>query len=90
MLKSISKDLILITEKLKLVIPKVRFNNKKLNFVVDSLKRTTRDLDPKKEGLNVIVGLGIKANPLAKVNIDVDQIPAGEVIRNICKQRKNE
>jgi tetratricopeptide (TPR) repeat protein len=46
-----------IYKKLKIVIPKVRFEDRDLEFVVDFIKRTTRDLDDEGEGLNVIVSV---------------------------------
>jgi type II secretory pathway component GspD/PulD (secretin) len=46
-----------IYKKLQIVIPKVRFDDRDLDFVVDFIKRTTRDLDDEGEGLNVIVSV---------------------------------
>ena len=57
--KSVDQDKILggIYKKLQIVIPKVRFEDRDLDFVVDFIKRTTRDLDEEGEGLNVIVSV---------------------------------
>ena len=57
--KSVDQNKILggIYRKLQIVIPKVRFEDRDLDFVVDFIKRTTRDLDDEGEGLNVIVSV---------------------------------
>ena len=57
--KTVDEDNVLgsIYKKLKIVIPKVRFENRDLDFVVSFIKRTTRDLDEDGEGLNVIVSV---------------------------------
>lgn len=122
--KSVEQDKVLggIYKKLQIVIPKVRFEDRDLDFVVDFIKRTTRDLDEEGEGLNVIVSVndaggaaapGVDApavdalddalgDPIdgpaldapaapagggkARINLDADDIPVGEVIKYICDQ----
>lgn len=54
-----------IYKKLQIVIPKVRFDNRNLDFVVDFIKRSTRDLDEEGEGLNVIVSVDNKEQQAA-------------------------
>jgi len=46
-----------IYKKLQIVIPKVRFVDKDLAFVVDFIKRSTRELSSDCEGLNVFVAV---------------------------------
>ena len=60
-----------IYNKLQIVIPKVRFDDRDLDFVVDFIKRTTRDLDEEGEGANVIVSVDIKGNDSAPVEEDI-------------------
>lgn len=72
-----------VAQKLKLILPKVRFEDRELDFVVDFLKRATKGLDPKKEGLNVIINVNKK---LGKINLDADDIPVGEIVKYICEQ----
>ena len=64
-----------IYRKLQIVIPKVRFEDRDLDFVVDFIKRTTRDLDEEGEGLNVIVSVdsAAQASP-----VDVDDDPLAD------------
>ncbi|MCH2205118.1 MAG: hypothetical protein MK132_04505 [Lentisphaerales bacterium] len=62
-----------IYKKLQIVIPKVRFEDRDLDFVVDFIKRTTRDLDEEGEGLNVIVSVDSEA-AAAPAGIDDDPL----------------
>ena len=57
--ETVDEDAVLgkIYRKLKIVIPKVRFEDRDLEFVVDFIKRKTRELDDEGEGLNVIVSV---------------------------------
>ena len=77
-----------INKKLQLVLPKVRFEDGDFDLVLDFLKRRTRDLDHKGEGLNIIFSLNDKHANLGKVNLDADDIPVGEIIKYICNQLK--
>jgi general secretion pathway protein D len=57
------KDKVLgkIYQKLKIVIPKVRFENESLEFVVEWIKKKTKELDPDKgEGVNIIIAVDSK------------------------------
>ena len=72
--KSVDQDKILggIYKKLQIVIPKVRFEDRDLDFVVDFIKRTTRDLDEEGEGLNVIVSVNDAGGNDPAVDAPVD------------------
>lgn len=65
-----------IYKKLQIVIPKVRFEDRDLDFVVDFIKRTTRDLDEEGEGLNVIVSVNDQAPAAAVDQAPVDDLDA--------------
>lgn len=75
-----------IHDKLKLIIPKVRFEDQGLKLVIDFLQRTTKDLDPKNKGLNFIVKINKNVNPQNMVNLDADNMPVGEIIKYVCDQ----
>jgi hypothetical protein len=66
-----------------IVIPKIRFEDRDLDFVVDFLKRTSRDLDEDGEGLNIVAG-NIKTKK--SINLDLDDVSVIDVIRYSCKQ----
>ena len=72
-----------ISKNLNVVIPKIRLNNRDLLFVVDFIRRKSRDLSDEGEGINIVLG---KINTQKKVNIDLDDVPISELIRYICDQ----
>jgi hypothetical protein len=76
-----------ITEKLKIVIPKVRFENRDLDFAADFLKRISRDLDADGVGINIIILVKKKKGEKEKlINLDADNITVAEFIKYVCDQ----
>ena len=55
-----------IEKQLEIVIPKVRFEDRDSDFIVDFLKRTTKDLSDDQTGLNILSML----KPNLKINLD--------------------
>ena len=66
-----------IYKKLQIVIPRVRFEDRDLDFVVNFVKRITRDLDEEGEGLNIIIsvdGDGSQETPKADAGFGDDPL----------------
>ncbi|MCH2209370.1 MAG: hypothetical protein MK132_26390 [Lentisphaerales bacterium] len=67
---------------LQISIPKVRLKNRDIDFVVDFIRRTSRDLNEEGVGLNIVVGnIGKKT-----INLDLDDIPIRELLNYVCDQ----
>ena len=71
-----------VDKQFKIIIPKVRFEDRDTDFVVDFIKRTSRDLSEDNSGLNILSMI----NTNKKINLDRDNISVKEVIDEICKQ----
>lgn len=74
-----------IEKKLDIIIPKVRFIDRDVEFIADFIKRTTRDLDEEGEGLNIILGPEVLSTKL-RVNLDLDDVSVLNVIKFSCHQ----
>ena len=74
-----------LNRKLNIVIPKVRFVDRKLAFIADFLKRTSRDLDEEGEGLNILFKADL-INLEKTVNLDLDDVTIQNVIQFICRK----
>ena len=80
-----------VKEKLQLVIPKVRFKNKDLNFAVKFLKIQSKNLSADDVGLNVILLVRRKKGDKPKlINLDADNMSIAELIQFICTQQELE
>ena len=66
----------------KIIIPKVRFEDRDAAFIIDFIKRTSRDLSDDQIGINILSMI----KPNLKVNLDRDNVSVKEVLKNICKQ----
>ena len=76
-----------MTEKLKIVIPKVKFKDSSIDDVVKFIKKSSKNLDTNGTGVNIIL-MKNKALEKAKINLDADNMPVGEVIKYVCQQVK--
>lgn len=65
-----------IYKKLQIVIPKVRFVDKDLAFVVDFIKRNTREMSVDGEGLNIFVA--VKPEEIESAEVDPENEDAEE------------
>ena len=81
--KSSNKKFSPLNKQLNLIIPKVRFMDRDLDFAVDFLKRISRDLSKDEVGINII--LSVQSHNL-KLNLNLDNVPVGELIQYICLQ----
>jgi hypothetical protein len=80
-----------VKEKLQLVIPKVRFENKDLNFAVKFIKVQSKNLSADDVGLNVIILVKTKKGDKPKlINLDADNMSIAELIQFICTQQELE
>lgn len=72
-----------IEKVLKLKVPKLRLKERSLDFVVEFLRRKSSSLSKDGIELNIIVG---DVDIAKKINLDVDNMPIGEILRYICDQ----
>jgi hypothetical protein len=72
-----------IEKVLKLKIPKLCLKERSLDFVVEFLRRKSSSLSKDGIELNIIVG---DVDIAKKINLDVDNMPIGEILRYICDQ----
>ncbi len=70
-------------KKLRIVIPKVRFENRDITFVEDFLKRVTRDLTNDGQGVNIIIRLD---RNVPKINIDANNMCVKDLIKYLAEQ----
>ena len=74
-----------LNKKLNIIIPKVRFVNRKLDWIVDMLKRTSRDLDEEGEGINILLKADL-VNAVKPVNLDLNDATIQDILRFICRK----
>lgn len=76
-----------IEEKLKIVIPKVKFKDHSVADAVAFIIKMSRQQDVDKKGINIVLLKDATASK-AKINLDADNIPVAEIIKYICLQAK--
>lgn len=72
-------------EKLKIVIPKVRFENHSIADVTSFIKKMSKNLDPESKGINIVL-MKDASESKAKINLDADSMPVAELIKYVCQQ----
>ncbi len=78
-----------IEAKLKIVIPKVKFQDQSVSDAFSIVTKMSREQDPDKKGVNIVV-LGDAKNTETKINLDANDLPVAAVIKYICDQAKLE
>ena len=68
------------------VLPRVQFQNTPFNEAVDFLRVKSRELDPRKKGLNIVVKPG--GNPDVRITLGLAGLPLNEALR-YCAQLAN-
>jgi type II secretory pathway component HofQ len=63
----------------KIIFPKVQFQDATLTEAVEFLRIKSRELDPEKKGLNILVKPG--GDPKARITIQLKDVPAYEALR---------
>jgi beta-lactamase regulating signal transducer with metallopeptidase domain len=64
-------------------LPKVQFRNATLDEAVEFIRVTTRDLDPQKKGMNIVIKPG--GDPNSRITLDLRNVPSSEALR-YCAQ----
>lgn len=64
-------------------LPKVDFDSTKLSQVVDDLATVSRQLDPKKKGVNIILGHGV--DPNTAVSFKLNNIPLSTALKYVSE-----
>jgi beta-lactamase regulating signal transducer with metallopeptidase domain len=63
----------------KIILPKVQFRDATLTEAVEFIRVKSRELDPEKKGVNILVKPG--SDPKAKITMDLRDVPAYEALR---------
>jgi beta-lactamase regulating signal transducer with metallopeptidase domain len=63
----------------KIILPKVQFQDATLTEAVEFLRVTSRELDPEKKGLNILIKPG--GNPNNRITMQLKDLPAYEALR---------
>lgn len=66
----------------EIVMPKVDFDETELRQVVDDISSASRQLDPRKKGINVLLGRGV--DPAARVTLQLQGVPVGQVLKYVA------
>ena len=66
----------------EIVMPKVDFDETELRQVVDDISSASRQLDPRKKGINVLLGRGV--DPTARVTLQLQGVPVGQVLKYVA------
>ena len=66
----------------EIVMPKVDFDETELRQVVDDISSASRQLDPRKKGINVLLGPGV--DPAAPVTLQLQGVPVGQVLKYVA------
>ena len=76
-----------IDAKLKIIIPKVKFQDQSVTDVFSIITKMSREQDPNKKGVNIVV-LGDAKNTKTKINLNGDDLPVAAIIKYVCDQAK--
>lgn len=66
----------------EIVMPKVDFDETELRQVVDDIASASRQLDPGKKGINILIGPGV--DPSGAVTFQLQNIPVAEVLKYVA------
>jgi type II secretory pathway component HofQ len=67
----------------EVILPKVQFHEATLTEAVEFLRVKSRELDPEKKGLNILVKPG--GDPKAKITMELKDVPAYEALRYVAE-----
>ncbi len=67
----------------EIILPKVQFHEATLAEAVEFLRIKSRELDPEKKGLNILVKPG--GDPLVKITLQLKDVPAYEALRYVAE-----
>ncbi len=66
----------------EIVMPKVDFDETELRQVVDDIASASRQLDPSKKGINILIGPGV--DPSGAVTFQLQNIPVAGVLKYVA------
>jgi hypothetical protein len=67
----------------EIILPKVQFHEATLAEAVEFLRIKSRELDPEKKGLNILVKPG--GDPVVKITLQLKDVPAYEALRYVAE-----
>ena len=67
----------------EIILPKVQFHEATLAEAVEFLRIKSRELDPEKKGLNILIKPG--GDPMAKITMQLKDVPAYEALRYVAE-----
>ena len=63
-------------------MPKVEFDDTELRQVVDDIANASRQLDPRKKGINILLGAGV--DPSTLVTFQLQNVPVSQVLKYVA------
>ena len=66
----------------EIVMPKVEFDDTELRQVVDDIANASRQLDPRKKGINILLGAGV--DPSTLVTFQLQNVPVSQVLKYVA------
>lgn len=67
----------------QIIFPSVNFRDATLEEAVEFLRVRSRDFDPSKKGINIVLVAGMAKSP-AKITLDLKQVPLAEALRYVA------
>lgn len=73
----------LLVKAQKIILPRVQFDNATLSEALDFFRRKARDLDPEKEGLNIVL---MTSTPVqAQISLDLRDVPLNQALQYVSE-----
>jgi len=69
----------------KIIIPKVEFRDATVEEAVNWLRAKSRELDPEKKGVEIILGAGTEKIKEARITLSLTDIPVNEFVKYIAE-----
>jgi type II secretory pathway component HofQ len=67
----------------EIVIPKVDFDETELRQAIDDIAAASRQVDPRKKGLNILLGPGV--DPSTRVTLQLQNVPVANVLKYVAE-----
>ena len=74
-----------VERKLDLIIPKLRFEDRDIEFAIDFFTRKVRSMDPEGESLSFVTNLKFDEDKPLFINITADNLPVEDALRYSCE-----
>lgn len=66
----------------EIVMPKVEFDGTELRQIIDDIATASRQLDPRKKGINILLGPGV--DPSTSVTFQLQNVPVAQVLKYVA------